>query len=220
MMIPLLGCKNLSTTTEQHLDCTHLHSSYLIVHCDLYSSIAICTIPKTKTQAQTLQPWKPVEQSSNPWAVKISAEVLKIKRTADCFAFIDEDPKIELKLPKRDCNTGFILKHACSVVDSVLKEWGPAVYKIGYTHCPKYRMHNRQFGYLHDKHQAWEKMIVLYCSHESVGPAFLEAALIHKHKGHSSAFNRHVACLPFLIQTLRYCYTGYCIYGLCLDCII
>ncbi len=128
-------------------------------------------------------------QSSNSWADKISAQVLKIKRTADCFAYINEDPKIELKLPKRDCNTGFILKHACSVVDAVLKEWGPAVYKLGYTHCPKYRMHNRQFGYVHDKHQTWEKMIVLYCSHESVGPAFLEAALIHKYKGHSSAFN-------------------------------
>ena len=120
-----------------------------------------------------------------------------------CFAAINADPTIDCRLPKKDALTGAVLTHACATVDSILREQGPAVYKIGYTHCPSFRMSNRLYGYVHDRHQKWQQMVVVYCSDEPVGPAFLEAALINKHKGPSQdldilyVFLFAFVCLPF-----------------------
>ncbi|CAE7815448.1 nipblb, partial [Symbiodinium necroappetens] len=62
------------------------------------------------------------------------------------------------------------------------------VYKIGYSYDPHNRFFNRSFGYVHER-QKWEKMIVVYVSHETLGPAFLEAALIQRFKGQQGCRN-------------------------------
>ena len=122
-----------------------------------------------------------------------------------CFAAINADPTIDCRLPKKDALTGAVLTHAYATVDSILREQGPAVYKIGYTHCPSFRMSNRLYGYVHDRHQKWQQMVVVYCSDEPVGPAFLEAALINKHKGPSSGLG-HTVCFSFCICLLTICF--------------
>lgn len=133
--------------------------------------------------AKPSQPQHAAHQICNPWAGKLSSGILGLPRAVQCFAAINADPTIDCRLPKNGALTGAILTHACATVDSILREQGPAVYKIGYTHCPSFRMRNRLYGYVHDRHQKWQQMVVVYCSDEPVGPAFLEAALINKHKG-------------------------------------
>ena len=78
--------------------------------------------------------------------------------------------------------------HGFQVLEKVLHEAKPMVYKIGYTHCPFTRFFNRKFGYVRDPHQKWEKMVVVYVSDETVGPSFLEAAMIHCHRGPLAAY--------------------------------
>lgn len=143
-------------------------------------------LPWLHLKAKPSQPQHAAHQICNPWAGKLSSGILGLPRAVQCFAAINADPTIDCRLPKNGALTGAILTHACATVDSILREQGPAVYKIGYTHCPSFRMRNRLYGYVHDRHQKWQQMVVVYCSDEPVGPAFLEAALINKHKGTSS----------------------------------
>ena len=143
-------------------------------------------LPWLHLKAKPAQPQHAAHQICNPWAGKLSCGILGLPRAAQCFAAMNADPTIDCRLPKKNALTGAILTHACTTVDSILREQGPAVYKIGYTHCPTFRMRNRLYGYVHDRHQKWQQMVVVYCSDEPVGPAFLEAALINKHKGTSS----------------------------------
>ena len=72
--------------------------------------------------------------------------------------------------------------HAYKVMDQTLEKFGPMVYKIGFTHCPYTRFYNSKFGYVNDR-QRWESMVVVFASHEAIGPAFVEAALIQRYKG-------------------------------------
>jgi len=93
------------------------------------------------------------------------------------------DPKLEFQLPSKGSLPGLILKHGVSTVEKKLHREGPLVWKVGITHDPAFRFWNPVFGYAIDRHQKWQKMVILYISHEHCGPAFLEAALIHKFKG-------------------------------------
>lgn len=127
----------------------------------------------------------------------LSEEVLKLTRTSECFALMMADPKIQWKLPRPGALTGHVLRHACTTVETILQIHGPAVFKVGYTSDPTNRFRNHRYGYEHDVYQKWEQLLVIYCSHECVGPAFLEATLILKYKGYSSAF-RLVECLLVL----------------------
>lgn len=119
-------------------------------------------------------------------AADLDEKILNLDRTMDCFNKIRSDPLLELKLPSRNSRSGQVVKHAIEVVQRTLERQGPMVYKCGFTHCPFSRFRNRKYGYAVDKYQKWEKMIILYASHESVGPAFLEGCLIQKFKGNSN----------------------------------
>ena len=107
-----------------------------------------------------------------------------LDRAASCFRQIQDQCKyIECALPKNGALAGEVVTHAFKILDKKLAVAAPMVYKIGFTHCPVARFFNPKFGYHHDPHQKWEKMIVVFASHEAVGPAFLEAALIQRYKG-------------------------------------
>lgn len=125
-------------------------------------------------------------------AADLDEKILHLDRTMDCFNKIRSDPLLELKLPSKNSRSGQVVKHAIEVVQRTLEGHGPMVYKCGFTHCPFSRFRNRKYGYAVDKVQKWEKMIILFASHESVGPAFLEGCLIQKFKG-----NSNVICIFF-----------------------
>ena len=95
---------------------------------------------------------------------------------------IEEDHRLNLKLPKPNALPGQVLKHIFSVLESHLRRHTPSIYKIGLTHCPLWRFHNHLYGYVREK-QKWEGMTIVFVSHESTGPAFAEAAAIQKHLG-------------------------------------
>ena len=120
------------------------------------------------------------------WPHSLDEKLMKLERTTECFNKIVSDPKLELQLPKRGCLAGGVIKHAMDVFDKTSRLHSPMVYKFGYTHCPKYRFYNNKFGYAVDKHQRWQSMIILFASHETAGPSFLEAFLIEKFKGNSA----------------------------------
>jgi hypothetical protein len=111
----------------------------------------------------------------------------KLDRTFECFSKIKGDPTLELWLPKKSSLPGLVVKHTMETVDKILEKQWPAVFKFGFTHCPHFRFWNK-FGYAVDKHQKWQMMCVLFASHESTGPAFLEASLIQKYKGNLHCF--------------------------------
>ena len=145
----------------------------------------------SKANILTLTPSPPMkdEHAANPWAPMLSDTVLQMARTAKCFGAMNADPQVQCKLPCKGALAGTILKHACSVVEAILRTHGPAVFKIGFTSCPTSRFRNNRYGYAWDR-QKWQEMMVVYCSHEWVGPAFLEASLILKYKGYSSAIKQ------------------------------
>ena len=98
----------------------------------------------------------------------------KLDRTAECFRKISSDPKLELRIPRKGCLPGLIVKHVFEVVAKILEQQSPVVFKFGFTHCPHFRFRNTKFGYAVDPHQKWQVMCILFASHESTGPAFLE----------------------------------------------
>lgn len=113
-----------------------------------------------------------------PLTLDLDEKVLHLSRTSECFHKIYADPQLELQLPRKGAKSGHIVRHAIAVVQKTLDKWGPMVFKCGFTHCPSTRWRNRKFGYAVDRYQKWEQMIILYVSHESVGPSFLESCLI------------------------------------------
>ena len=126
------------------------------------------------------------------WKDKLDLSIQKLDRFPECFKLIDDDPQLECRLPRPGAISGTVLKHSCGVLDQTLAKHGPMVFKIGFTHCPVFRFRNPKYGYTQDR-QKWQTMVVLYASNESVGPAFLEAALIEKYKCSSTliiGFNR------------------------------
>ena len=128
-------------------------------------------------------------------ALDVDEQVLKLPRAVECFQKISADPELKLQLPGRGCLAGRVVKHALDVVETTHRKHEPLVYKFGITHCPVYRYRNNRYGYKVDTHQKWEAMIVLFASHESVGPSFLEGALIQTYKGNltiSSTFCQNV----------------------------
>lgn len=91
-------------------------------------------------------------------------------------------------LPKKSCTLpGQVLKHCYAVVDKILESQYPCIYKVGFTHCAYFRLHNTKFGYKHER-DLWQKMIVIYAASEPVSPGFVEAAIIQRHKGFLIAF--------------------------------
>ena len=115
--------------------------------------------------------------------VDLDEKIVNLSRTIDCFNKIHADPLIELKLPSKNSRSGQVVKHAIGVVEDALQKYSPMVFKCGFTHCPVFRFRNHKFGYALDPFQKWERMIILFASHEPIGPSFLEGCLIQKFKG-------------------------------------
>ena len=116
-------------------------------------------------------------------ALGLDHRLWELERSAECFEKILADPKLQLQLPKSGCLPGTAMKHSIDLAERTIQQQWPVVYKIGFTHCPHTRFHNSKFGYAVDMHQQWQTMVILFASHESVGPSFVEAALIQKFKG-------------------------------------
>ena len=120
----------------------------------------------------------------HPWMAHLDDRVMKLKRTTSCLNKIYADPKLDCQLPRKGSVSGSVLKHAICSLERALATQGPLVFKIGYTHCPNFRVHNPVFGYACDPYQKWETMVAVFVSSEPTGPSFLEAALIQQYKGH------------------------------------
>jgi len=105
-----------------------------------------------------------------------------LDRAPACFLGLLADPQLGCKLPMVGSSTGAVVRHALETFEKVLNRHKPMVFKFGFTHDPQNRFTNSKFGYASDPHQKWEVMVVMFASHEPVGPAFLEALLIEKFK--------------------------------------
>ena len=117
------------------------------------------------------------------WSSTLAAATLQLPRTKRCFDVIETDPYLDYRLPKRpNATAGVILKGIYDTVDHILKVHQPCIYKLGFTHDPYFRFHNNIYGYSRELDQ-WEKMTVIYASHEPISCAFVEGALIQRHKG-------------------------------------
>ena len=118
------------------------------------------------------------------WSKTLGRATLLLPRTKECFQQIEADAMLDYDLPRRpDMTAGQILKHCYTTLDKILDQQKPCIFKIGYTHCAFYRFYNDMFGYVREMDR-WQKMVVLYASHETTGPSFVEGALIQRHKGH------------------------------------
>ncbi|CAE7723928.1 nipblb [Symbiodinium sp. CCMP2456] len=120
--------------------------------------------------------------------LRLDSNILSLPRTVDVFHKLLSTDRMSLKLPRPGALAGQVIKHGIRVLEDTLASYGPMVYKIGYSYDPHNRFFNRSFGYVHER-QKWEKMIVVYVSHETLGPAFLEAALIQRFKGQQGCRN-------------------------------
>lgn len=155
------------------------------VRCTSLNHFLTC-INKTRdypTSSPLVPPVLPRKRRRHDWRDVLDEETLALPRTQVCFGKIELDEKLDFDLPKkRGMLAGQIMKHCWEAVDSVLEKQQPCIYKVGYTHCASFRWHNKVFGYGQDR-EKWEKMIVIYAAKEPISPAFVEGALIQRHKG-------------------------------------
>ena len=132
------------------------------------------------------------------WEGALNAKTLAIPRTREVFERLEVDSRMTYMLPpKPNMTAGSIIKHCYEVVESLLDKYKPCIYKIGITHCPHFRFDNDIYGYAHERDK-WTALVVIYASHESISPAFVEGALIQKHKGDlTMQYNIYVLCFSF-----------------------
>lgn len=116
------------------------------------------------------------------WRECVGSTVLGLERTPSFFQKIENDSALDYNLPKQGAVAGQILSHARLVIEKLVKNQWPLIWKVGYSHDPEFRFRNRIYGYSGDR-ECWQAMLVVYVSHETVGPAFLEAALINTFQG-------------------------------------
>lgn len=117
------------------------------------------------------------------WRNTLDAATLQLGRTLECFDLIEQDPRLDYHLPKKLKTTaGLVLKQCYDIVDGILEKQKPCIFKFGFTHCAHYRFYNDLFGYARETDR-WEQLVVIYASSESTSPAFVEGALIQRHKG-------------------------------------
>lgn len=90
----------------------------------------------------------------------------------------DDADFLEYKVPPVGAPAGKALQHAKRVMLTLFQKHEPLIFKIGYTHCPRWRWCNSIYGYKKDRVHKWSKMVILYESAEPFGPAMLEATLI------------------------------------------
>ena len=121
------------------------------------------------------------------WQTGLPQETLSLPRTYECFDTIENDPLLDYDLPRKAWTlAGQVLKHCYSAVDRMLAKQWPCIWKVGYTHCAHFRFYNLKFGYKHEIDK-WQMMIVIYAASETISPAFVEGAIIQRHKGFLNA---------------------------------
>ena len=126
---------------------------------------------------------QPVQRKRHHWKDVLDEATVALARTEECFRDIEGDPVLDYRLPpRRGMLAGGILKHCYSALDSILMAQYPCIFKVGYTHNPTWRFHNKIYGYGNDVAK-WSNMVVLYAASETISPSYIEAALIQRHKG-------------------------------------
>lgn len=100
-------------------------------------------------------------------------------KTSDGLDFLD------YMLPRQGSTAGSVLQHAKAAMTTLFRKHEPMTFKFGYTHNPIFRWECPLYGYAHDRFNKWSNMVILYESHESYSPAFLEAILIDMYKSTS-----------------------------------
>ena len=75
-----------------------------------------------------------------------------------------------------------VLAHCQASVESIFARH-PAIFKIGLTKCPVPRWNNKVYGYLHDVHEKWSSMKILFVHSEALAAGLVEAALIQYFQG-------------------------------------
>ena len=123
--------------------------------------------------------------------------ILSLERAESFFLGIESDPALHIDLPKYGATAGQVLLHSKAVLEKLIHREKPVVFKIGYTHCPQFRFRNPKFGYAYAK-EGWQHMLVIFVSHETVGPSFVEASLIQCFRGNSDLFQNHCLYMNIL----------------------
>ena len=111
------------------------------------------------------------------WEHCLTKAILEQERCGDFFGPVLSDSAIDFKLPKKNALPGQILTHGKSVIEQLIQKHQPCTFKIGYTHNPHFRFRNPIYGYAGGVDR-FEAMLVIFVSHETVGPSFTESALI------------------------------------------
>ncbi len=88
---------------------------------------------------------------------------------------------IDVKLCDLNALAGTVLRHSIDVMNGLIENKKPLIFKVGFTHNPIWRWSNDVYGYQHDK-EKWSNMIVIHYAREPFSPAMLESALIEKFK--------------------------------------
>ena len=115
-------------------------------------------------------------------AIRLDSKIQSLPRTHEVFEKMLASQEFIIKLPKANALAGQVTRHGINIIEETLRLHGPMVYKIGFSYNPYNRWHNKSFGYKYEK-QRWQRMTIIYISSETMGPAFLEAALIQRFKG-------------------------------------
>lgn len=124
-------------------------------------------------------PWKELTKH-------VDETLWSLDRAPECFSNLLADPMLECQLPKMLPSTGEVVKHAFETVERTCRRHQPMVFKFGWTSDPHIRFRNPKYGYSVDRYQKWQCMVVVFASSEAIGPAFLEAALIHHYQSNSA----------------------------------
>ena len=88
---------------------------------------------------------------------------------------------IDVKLCDLNALAGTVLRHSIDVMNGLIENKQPLIFKVGFTHNPIWRWSNDIYGYKKDK-EKWSNMIVFHYAREPFSPAMLESALIEKFK--------------------------------------
>jgi len=122
------------------------------------------------------------------WTHVLEDATVALERTQRCFEDIESDCMLDYDLPrKKGMLAGGIMKHCHEAVDRLLQSQMPCIFKIGYTHDASWRFNNKMYGYKFESAK-WSKLVVLYAAAEPISAAFVEAALIQRHKGLLNAY--------------------------------
>ena len=111
------------------------------------------------------------------------AELKCLKRSAEVFSRILDNPIFSYCLPKPESTAGSILKHASNQFNKILLANEPMTFKFGITHDAQTRWFNDKFGYKRSA-DPFERMHIVYAAANPYGPAFLEASLIDRFGGY------------------------------------